>query len=106
MDAVFAGNDQMALSVLQTACRNKIDVPTQLGVVGFDGLAESPYFWPPLTTIVQDQHLLGCTVIEEIVRLIEESQHEEASATPKTVLLQPELVIRESSIRTPHDLHL
>ncbi|MBN2502481.1 MAG: LacI family DNA-binding transcriptional regulator [Anaerolineales bacterium] len=99
IDAVFAGNDQMALSALQVASREHIAVPQQLGVVGFDGLAESPYYWPPLTTIVQDQHLLGCTVIEEIVHLIEAAQRDDAATTPKTILLQPELVVRESTQR-------
>ncbi len=99
MDAVFAGNDQMALSALQVASRKHIVVPTQLGVVGFDGLAESPYYWPPLTTIIQDQHLLGRTVIEEIVCLIEAAQHEENSANPQTILLQPKLAVRESTQR-------
>jgi DNA-binding LacI/PurR family transcriptional regulator len=101
MDAVFVGNDQMALSALQVASRNGIAVPAQLGVVGFDGLAESPYYWPPLTTVVQDQHLLGCTAIEEIVRLVEEAQNENSTAKPETILLQPQLVVRASSLRNP-----
>jgi len=40
MDAVFAANDQMALGVMQFACRNAIRVPEDLGVVGFDDIAE------------------------------------------------------------------
>ncbi len=99
MDAVFAGNDQMALSVMQLACRNGIDVPGQLGVVGFDGLPESAYYWPPLTTMVQDQSQLGCTVVEEIVQAIETLHIEGRAASPRTIILQPELLVRESSTR-------
>ena len=40
MDAVFVGNDQMALSVLREALRRGIRVPEQLSVVGFDNIAE------------------------------------------------------------------
>jgi LacI family transcriptional regulator len=101
MDAVFAGNDQMALSVLQIACRTGISVPTQLGVVGFDGLAESPFYWPPLTTIVQDQYLLGCTAVEKVVQSIEKVRNEGIAVAPKSVVLKPELSVRESSVRTP-----
>ena len=43
-------NDQMALSVLREAGRRGIRVPAQLAVVGFDGIPESAYFFPSLTT--------------------------------------------------------
>ncbi len=99
MDAVFVGNDQMALSVLQIACRKGISVPQQLGVVGFDGLAESPYYWPPLTTIIQDQLLLGSTAVEELVQWIEKSRIAAELPRPRTIVLKPELSIRKSSTR-------
>jgi DNA-binding LacI/PurR family transcriptional regulator len=99
MDAVFVANDQMALSVLQISCREGVDVPGRLGVVGFDGLAETPYYWPPLTTVVQDQHLLGCTAVEEIVRAIEKTRDHDLTASSRTIVLTPELVVRQSSIR-------
>ena len=99
MDAVFVANDQMALSVLQTACRANIAIPSKLGVVGFDGLAETPYYWPPLTTVIQDQHLLGCTAVEEIVRFIEVTRSHDVPSSPRTIVLTPELVVRKSSER-------
>jgi LacI family transcriptional regulator len=100
MDALFVGNDQMALSVLQMSCRNGVAVPSQLGVVGFDGLAESAYYWPPLTTVVQDQYLLGSTVVEEIVHIIEKGRLDGVLPKPRTVVLKPELALRASSRKT------
>jgi LacI family transcriptional regulator len=73
MDAVFVGNDQMALSDLQVTCRRDMQVPDDLAVVGFDGLPETARYWPPLTTVYQDEQLLGRTAVEELVRLIETS---------------------------------
>jgi len=99
MDAVFVGNDQMALSVLQIASRNRIAVPSQLGVVGFDGLAEAPYYWPPLTTVIQDQSLLGSTVVREIVHLIEKTRSADGGIEHKMISLKPVLTVRESSVR-------
>jgi DNA-binding LacI/PurR family transcriptional regulator len=99
MDAVFVANDQMAMSVLQTACREEIAVPSQLGVVGFDGLAETPYYWPPLTTVVQNQHLLGCTAVEEIVHSIEVRRSNLTNSSPRTIVLTPEIIVRKSSVR-------
>ena len=99
MEAVFVANDQMALSVLQISCREGIAVPSQLGVVGFDGLTETPYYWPPLTTVIQDQHLLGCTAVEETVRAIEKTRDHDLPVGSRTIVLTPELVVRQSSLR-------
>jgi len=71
MDAVFVANDQMALSALQYACRNNISVPDDLGIVGFDNIPEGAFFWPPLTTVDQDQIHLGRTAVEGVIRIIE-----------------------------------
>jgi LacI family transcriptional regulator len=101
LDSVFVANDQMALSVLQIAARTGRQAPAQLGVVGFDGLAESAYYWPPLTTVAQDQYRLGCKAVEEIVSIIEAERDGIAIAPPGVHLIQPELIIRESSLRRP-----
>jgi len=98
MDAVFVGNDQMALSVLQTACRRGIRVPEGFAVVGFDGLPETAHYWPPLTTVYQDQQLLGRTSVEELVRMVESSGKGGDENEPRAILLKPQLILRASSI--------
>ena len=98
MDAVFVGNDQMALSVLQIACREGIRVPDDLAVVGFDGITESAYYWPPLTTVSQDQRMVGHTAVRELIRRIDLVRSGLADPEPQTFLLQPELVVRASSV--------
>ena len=101
MDAVFVANDQMALGVIKLLSGQGVSIPEQLGVVGFDGLAEAAYYWPALTTVVQDRYLLGCTAVEEIVRAIEHLRAEDALPAPRTILLQSELLVRKSSVRQP-----
>jgi LacI family transcriptional regulator len=97
MDAVFVGNDQMALSVLQMACRQGIEVPRDLAVVGFDGLADTAHYWPPLTTVRQDLKNLGCTAVRELILTIEASRQEHVVFQPTSISLRPELIVRESS---------
>ena len=97
MDAVFVGNDQMALSVLQIACREGIRVPDDLAVVGFDNITESAYFWPPLTTVSQDQRMVGHTAVRELIRCIDLVRGGVEGAAPQTFILQPELIVRASS---------
>lgn len=97
MDAVFAGNDQMALAVLHLACERGLRVPCDLGVIGFDALDESPYFSPSLSTIMQNQFLLGSTAVEEVVRAIEAINTGEYPDEPGTIILWPELLVRQST---------
>ncbi len=104
ISAVFVGNDQMALGVLLYAHENGLRVPEDLSIVGFDGIFESEYFWPPLTTVAQDQHELGCAAVGELVRRIEARNTESPIEEPKTIHLQPMLIERASSAkRLPND---
>jgi DNA-binding LacI/PurR family transcriptional regulator len=98
MDAVFAANDQMALAVIHVAMRRGIRVPEDLAVVGYDNFAESAYFWPSLTTINYDHYELGCRAVQEVVKQIE-AVHRKEQVEPQTILLLPDLVLRNSSVR-------
>jgi LacI family transcriptional regulator len=97
MDALFAGNDQMALAVLQNASRRGLRIPQNLAVVGFDNFAESAYFWPALTTINHNHHEVGCRAVQELVSQIETDRRDE-KVEPQNILLSCELVVRESSV--------
>ncbi|NLF14400.1 MAG: substrate-binding domain-containing protein, partial [Anaerolineaceae bacterium] len=99
VDAVFSANDQMALGVLQAACREGIQVPHDLAVVGFDGLPETAQYWPPLTTVYQDQPQVGRLAVQELVRAIEAARGGKPQAEPRVISLQPELIVRASSLR-------
>ncbi len=98
LDAVFVANDQMALAALQIAHRRNLHIPKDLAVVGFDNIAESAYFYPSLTTINQNQHELGCQAVQELVSLIEAAHSGNQAIEPKSFLLAPELMLRESSV--------
>jgi LacI family transcriptional regulator len=98
MDGVFVANDQMALAVLQIACRRGLRIPQDLAVVGFDGIPESAFYWPPLTTVYQDLRALGRAAVRELIQIIEADRQGTADAEPKTLSLSPELVVRESTI--------
>ena len=96
MDAIFVANDQMALSVLSDALRRGIRVPDQLAVVGFDGIPESAYFFPSLTTMSQDLQLLGGQAVQNIVEMIQARQGNQPFVA-QSRFIQPTLVVRESS---------
>ena len=96
LDAVFVGNDQMALSVLREAHRHGIHIPEQLAVVGFDGIAESAFFYPALTTVSQNPQVLGEQAIQSIVEMLQARQ-ENLPVEAQSSFIQPALMVREST---------
>ena len=57
--AVFAGNDSMALGLLNALHECGRRVPDDVSIVGFDDVPESEFYWPALTTVAQDFAELG-----------------------------------------------
>jgi DNA-binding LacI/PurR family transcriptional regulator len=57
--AVFAGNDSMALGLLNALHESGRRVPDDVSIVGFDDVPESEFYWPALTTVAQDFAELG-----------------------------------------------
>jgi LacI family transcriptional regulator len=98
IDAIFICNDQMALGALQAAHRLGLRVPQDLGIVGFDDIPESAYFFPPLTTIRQNTRKLGALAIDLICMLIE-AQDENQTIEHKISWVEPRLIVRKSSQR-------
>jgi len=99
MEAIFVANDQMALGVLHAAAGRGLRVPRDLAVVGFDNIPESAYFLPALTTVQQDQYNVGKVAVEEIARIIESGWQGLETIEPKSIMLSPSLVVRNSSRR-------
>ena len=91
---------EAALGVLHAAHSTGKHIPHDLSVVGVDGIAEGSSFWPSLTTVRQPLAQAGALAVEAIVRTIRSTRGrtrgEEAQGGQPS-LLQPELVLRESS---------
>lgn len=93
--AVFAGNDQMALGVIKALTDAGRAVPQEISVVGFDGVPESAFFRPGLTTVRFDFAEVGRRAVDHILDLM----HGADPATPARVV--PELIVRGSSAAPP-----
>jgi LacI family transcriptional regulator len=100
MDSIFVANDQMALGVIQAACQKGLRIPDELAIVGFDDIPESAFFCPSLTTVQQDQHAMGRVAVEETIKMIEAGWQGLELVEPKSMLLAPTLVVRQSSLRS------
>jgi DNA-binding LacI/PurR family transcriptional regulator len=62
-------------------------------------MPESAYFWPPLTTVQQDQYDIARVAVAEMIKIIETGWQGLNPVTPKSILLPPTLVVRQSSLR-------
>jgi LacI family transcriptional regulator len=99
LDSIFVANDQMALGVMQVARQKGLRIPEDIGIVGFDDIPESAFFWPALTTIQQDQYNVAKLAVEEIIKIIESGWQGLELIEPQTLMLPPSLVVRQSSLR-------
>jgi LacI family transcriptional regulator len=97
VQAVFACNDQMALGLMRAARSLGKRIPEDLAVVGFDDIPECAFYYPPLTTIRQGLYELGHVAVQTFMKLRQTEQHDDGNPTAHTVMLQPQLVIREST---------
>jgi LacI family transcriptional regulator, repressor for deo operon, udp, cdd, tsx, nupC, and nupG len=67
--AIMAASDPMALGVLQAAREERLQVPRELSVVGFDDAGPNAYVAPPLTSIQQPFEAMA----NAILRLLDEA---------------------------------
>ena len=101
MDAVFVANDQMALGAMQFFAEKKIRIPEEIGIVGFDNIPESAFFFPALTTVQQDQQHVAKLAVAEVINIIEAGWQDLDPVDLKSIILPPTLIVRQSSLRVP-----
>jgi LacI family transcriptional regulator len=90
--AVFCANDLLALGVLHEMLRNGVRVPTEMAIVGYDDITFAEAAAVPLTSIRQPRQLLGQRAAELLL-----DETDSAGHVHKSVVFEPELVVRESS---------
>ncbi|HEY0829349.1 MAG TPA: LacI family DNA-binding transcriptional regulator [Bacilli bacterium] len=90
-DALFAGNDLMALGALKLFQEKGIKVPEDVSLVGFDDIDMANMFHPTLTTVHQPMKQIGIIAAEKLLAVLNGQPDEN-----KKAILTTELVIRES----------
>ncbi|MFJ6633646.1 LacI family DNA-binding transcriptional regulator [Streptomyces sp. NPDC091376] len=94
--AVFCANDLLALGVLQTLYGAGVRIPEDIALVGYDDIEFASAAAVPLTSVRQPSFRMGRTAAE---LLIEETDEEAAAGhRHRRIVLQPELVVRESTL--------
>ena len=77
--ALFCSNDLLAMVVIRGLRRARVNVPLDMSILGFDGLAVGELLSPPLASIGSPNREIGCAAWD---RLIERIEGRRANATP------------------------
>jgi LacI family transcriptional regulator len=91
--AVFCANDLLALGVLQALFAARISVPDDIALVGYDDIEFAAAAAVPLTSVRQPAVRMGRMAAELLLEETGEGDHRH-----RQVVLQPELVVRRSSL--------
>lgn len=96
--AVFCANDEMAIGFISRMREHGIECPRDISVIGFDDIAVSRHFAPPLTTMRQPREQIGRMATEMVIDIIEGTAPREG---PRHVVLTSPLIVRASTARCP-----
>jgi len=89
-DGVVAASDVIAVTAMRVLAEQGLAVPGDVKVIGYDGLPLGEHTMPPLTTIAQDLEQGAENLVSSVIQRI-------AGEEIHSVILQPRLLIRESS---------
>lgn len=91
--ALFCFNDDLAIGAIRALREEKILVPQEVAVIGFDGTERGKYVNPPLTTVSQPLEQMGREMVRVLISLIRGEKR-----PPVQVRFDPQLVIRQSAL--------
>ena len=92
-DAIFGINDRIIFEVMKELRKRGIKIPGEVGVVGFADEFHATFSTPQLTSVMHPTREIGIAAAELFFQKMEDAGFAE------TIVLQAQLVVRESSIR-------
>lgn len=91
-NAFFTASDTLAAATLRACRRYHYNVPRDIAVVGFDNTELATLCTPSITSVSQPAFQIGFSACEMLLERIASPSDE-----PRSLLLETELIIRESS---------
>jgi DNA-binding LacI/PurR family transcriptional regulator len=89
--SIFAGNDLIAIGVMRALSEKGKKIPEEVALIGYDDIPTAAYIMPSLSTIRQPRYQIGEKAAQILLDKISGK-----SEKAQSVVLEPELVIRES----------
>ena len=95
--AIFAGNDETAISLIKGLRDQGIRVPEDISVAGYNNQIFAPMWDPALTTYNQNFVEIGEKAFEMLYEQIEAKRADEPAPEPQCRVVEGKLVIRDST---------
>ncbi len=92
-DAIFTGNDALALGVINFLLKEGYKVPEDVSVLGYDNVAYAESALVPLSTVSQTPYQLGFTMGEQMLSELKADENH----LHQHVVFQPQIVERAST---------
>lgn len=95
-DGLFVSSDQQSIGVLRAAYQTAVCIPEEVALVSFDGIPESAFTCPALTTVQQPIEQLAEAAVDLLLHSAEHSLPAEHSPEIAHLRFDGALTIRES----------
>ena len=95
-DGIFCFNDPLAMGAMHGLLNNKLIIPEDVALIGCGNLHYDDVLRVPLSSI--DQRIPQ--IAREALRIMLGILKSKVSPEPETIVLQPELVVRQSTLRS------
>ena len=90
--AIFTANNLVTLGALEAIHEEKLRIPEDISLIGFDDFVLAPHLNPPLTVVSQPEENIGRMVVRTLIERINNP-----SLAKKKIVLKTNLIIRNSA---------
>ncbi len=92
IDAVFAGNDIVALGAMNAIKDKNLNIPGDISIIGYDDMFFSQYLNPSLSSVAAKLFIQGKTAAELLLKRIKNP----TDIKPKRIVIESDLILRDS----------
>src|SRR5438552_14201982 len=96
-DAIFCYNDPVAVGAMQAVLDAGLRIPADIALLGCGNIHFDDYLRVPLSSMDQQSTTIGVCAARLAIDLVNSAR----AVRPKTILLEPKLIPRDSTRRTP-----
>lgn len=94
-DAVFAGNDMIAIGLIRELEAQGLRIPEDVAVIGIDDIKWSVITTPKVSTVSNLSNEMGRIAVEMLLERIEKG----STDAYKRIKIEPRLVVRDSTVK-------
>lgn len=95
-DGIFAANDSLAMGVMQAiSSGSDLRIPEDIAVVGYDDIDFASSAAVPLSTVRRPREVFGRSAVD----LVRDQADSKEALPVRSIVIQPELIVRASSKR-------